>query len=143
MLDDWRFCSLNLRQFLKGWGANRHSDSMMIKHSLSDKIRDLSSVADASGLDVVGWERCYPLKAELVSIHKQEELFWRQRGRLNWTLKGDTNSAYFHALTNGHRRTVSFPIWTWMAPLFLNLWLSRIIFKIFTLPFLVVSSLQT
>jgi hypothetical protein len=33
-----------------------------------------------------------------------EELYWRQRSRLNWLLKGDANTAFFHAMANGRRR---------------------------------------
>ena len=33
-----------------------------------------------------------------------EEEYWRQRSRVNWLLKGDANTAFFHAIANGRRR---------------------------------------
>ena len=33
-----------------------------------------------------------------------EEEYWRQRSRVNWLLKGDANTSFFHAMANGHRR---------------------------------------
>jgi mannosylglycoprotein endo-beta-mannosidase len=39
-----------------------------------------------------------------MSILSSEEEYWRQRGRQNWLLKGDANTAYFHAIANGRRR---------------------------------------
>ena len=31
-------------------------------------------------------------------------MYWRQRGTINWTLKGDSPTAYFFAIANGRRR---------------------------------------
>ena len=36
--------------------------------------------------------------------HRQEEVYWRQRGTINWTLKGDSPTSYFFAIANGRRR---------------------------------------
>jgi hypothetical protein len=33
-----------------------------------------------------------------------EEVYWRQRSRLTWLLKGDANTAFFHAMENGRKR---------------------------------------
>ena len=33
-----------------------------------------------------------------------EERYSRERSRLNWLLKGDANTAFFHAIENGRRR---------------------------------------
>ena len=37
-------------------------------------------------------------------MHRQAEVYWRQRGTINWTLKGDSPTAYFVAIANGRRR---------------------------------------
>ena len=37
-------------------------------------------------------------------LHHQSEIYWRQCGTLNWTLKGDAMMAYFFAIANGRRR---------------------------------------
>ena len=39
-----------------------------------------------------------------MQLHHQAEIYWRQRGTLNWTLKGDAPTAYFFAIANGRRR---------------------------------------
>ena len=44
-----------------------------------------------------------------MEIYKGEEIFWRQRSRQNWILRGDANTAYFHAIANGRRRRCSIP----------------------------------
>ena len=67
-------------------------------------MRALDESADSQGLDEDGWALRYHLEDQLINIFAREEEFWRQRGRLNWTLKGDANTAYFHAIANGRRR---------------------------------------
>jgi hypothetical protein len=55
-------------------------------------------------MDEDDWAYRYYLEEELMSILSCEEEYWRQQGRQNWLLKGDANTAYFHATANGRRR---------------------------------------
>jgi mannosylglycoprotein endo-beta-mannosidase len=68
---------------------------------------ELDSQADLAGLDEDDWAYRYYLEEELMSILTCEEEYWRQRGRQNWLLQGDANTAYFHAIANGRRRKCS------------------------------------
>ena len=61
------------------------------------------------GLTAEEWLQRYTLEESLMGIYKSEETFWRQRSRQNWILKGDANTAYFHAIANGRRRKCSIP----------------------------------
>ena len=74
------------------------------KVSLLAQISDLDSKADSLGLDDDEWLFRYHLEDQLLQIYRMEEEFWRQRGRVRWALQGDANTAYFHAVANGHRR---------------------------------------
>ena len=44
-----------------------------------------------------------------MSFAAADEEYWRQRGRVRWPLKGDANTAYFHAIANGRRRKCLIP----------------------------------
>lgn len=55
----------------------------------------------------VGWSHRYSLEVSLLAIHRVEEIFWQQRGRLNWVLKGDALTKYFFAIANGRGRRCS------------------------------------
>ncbi|KAG7537667.1 Ribonuclease H domain [Arabidopsis suecica] len=41
--------------------------------------------------------------SSLEKLYREEELFWRQRSRIQWLQSGDRNSAFFHAATRARR----------------------------------------
>jgi mannosylglycoprotein endo-beta-mannosidase len=93
-----------LRRYLKGWGANLHRDLRFEKDSILQQIQELDLVADGIGLNDEGWMRRYHLEETLVNLYQKEEDYWRQRSRIKWTVQGDANTTYFHAIANGRRR---------------------------------------
>jgi mannosylglycoprotein endo-beta-mannosidase len=100
----WHYQIGLLRWYLKGWGANLCRDSRREKDTILQQIQELDLVADGVGLNDEGWMRCYHLEETLVNLYLKEEDYWRQRSRINWTVEGDANTAYFHAIANGRRR---------------------------------------
>lgn len=60
-----------------------------------DQINSLDVMADGPGLSDQDWQTRYNLEEALMQLHRQAEISWRQRGTLNWTLKGDSPTAYF------------------------------------------------
>ncbi|XP_071677232.1 uncharacterized protein [Lolium perenne] len=103
-IDAWQQISAGIRQFLRGWGANLGKEGRDLKDSLLAQIQRLDALADTSGLDDEGWALRYHLEGELTHLARTQEEYWRQRSRLNWLLKGDANTAFFHAMANGRRR---------------------------------------
>jgi hypothetical protein len=104
LLDLWQFQSGKLRSFLKGWGANLKKEARAEKEGLINQIKDLDLLADGVGLSEDDWGWRYHLEDQLVLLYQREEEYWRQRSRVRWTLQGDANTAYFHAVANGRRR---------------------------------------
>ena len=103
-IDAWQHVSSGLRQFLKGWGANLGSEERAMNGNILAQIQTLDQQADSSDLDDEGWALRYHLEEQLTHLLKVEEEYWRQRSCQNWLLKGDANTAYFHAMANGRRR---------------------------------------
>src|SRR4051812_40163312 len=83
---------------------NHFSKERRVKRNLLARIAVLDSIVNSSGLDDAGWEQRYSLEQSLMDLHRLEEEFWRQRGRISWTVKGDLMTMYFFAIANGRRR---------------------------------------
>jgi hypothetical protein len=103
-VDWWHSQSSDIRQLLKGWGANLGKQARATKANLLSKIQELDALADGSGLDEDGWALRYHLENQMMEILAAEEEYWRQRGRQQWLLKGDANTKFFHAFANGRKR---------------------------------------
>lgn len=43
------------------------------------------------------------LRRELNEEYYNEEIFWRQKSRINWLKAGDRNTRFFHAVTKNRR----------------------------------------
>lgn len=74
-MDDWHFCSYNLRKFLRGWSKNRAVETHREKVALEHEIMGLDRLADSTGILVAGWDHRYHLEALLTNLHRQEEAY--------------------------------------------------------------------
>jgi hypothetical protein len=100
----WHGSSAALCSFLKGWSANLGSNRKRENTLILSQIRVLDDRADSVSLSDDDWALRYHLEECIIQIYQREEEYWRQRGRLKWTLQGDANTKYFHAVANGRRR---------------------------------------
>jgi hypothetical protein len=73
------------------------------------QIALLDRSADADGLDEDGWALRYHLEDQIIQLDVLKEEYWRQHNRVQWTLKGDACTDFFHAFANGRRRKCLIP----------------------------------
>jgi hypothetical protein len=106
-IEHWQCVARNSRQFLKGWGANLGREKRDFCANLLLQVEDLDRVADLSGLDEEGWALRYHLEDQPLALDRADEEYRRQRNRVQWTLRGDSCTAYFHAIANGCKRKCS------------------------------------
>jgi hypothetical protein len=84
-------------------------EKLDFRAELLRRVGELDAIADSTGLDEEGWALHYYLEDQLVHVDEVEEEYWRKRSRLQWTLKGDACTAYFHAIANRRRRKCMIP----------------------------------
>lgn len=85
------------RAAIIGWSKEKNRNS-------SKKIKDLQAILEVL-LSSTEPEPVLIGKSteDLNQAYKEEELFWRQRSRIQWLQHGDRNSGFFHAVTRGRR----------------------------------------
>jgi exonuclease III len=105
VLDWWSFMSGGVRRKLKGWNANRKVEANAAKLALLQQIKGLDEKADSVGLDGEEWAFRYHLEEQILAIFRDEEEYWRQRGRIRWMLQGDANTAevLYSEIAHGQR----------------------------------------
>lgn len=89
---------------MRGWGGNLGRELRIRNAELLVAIQSFDDRATTAGLDPEEWMETYALEDSLMTLFQNEEIYRRLRGRLNWTLSGDSNTAYFQAIANGHHR---------------------------------------
>ncbi|XP_039127523.1 uncharacterized protein LOC120263623 [Dioscorea cayenensis subsp. rotundata] len=118
----WEDCSLQgcgafvmakklmyLRGQLRTWAKFSFGSIKLKKLALLHEL-DLLDVAKENGvLSAEESNHEVATRSELDQICKQEEIYWRQRSRLQWLKEGDDNTSYFHAVANGRKNRNCIP----------------------------------
>ena len=85
------------REELIKWFKTKKENNAKAIIDLQARLEEHLSCVDPS-LEIIR-----ELSLALIKAYKEEELYWRQRSRVQWLQGGDRNSAYFHAVTKGRR----------------------------------------
>ncbi|WVZ80083.1 hypothetical protein U9M48_027589, partial [Paspalum notatum var. saurae] len=107
----WQNKIRNLRQFLRGWAKNVSGSNKKEKKEIIRKTDELDKKAESTVLSKQELEQKHHLKERLVSLLREEEIYWYQRSKAARLLQGDRNTKYFHMIANGkHRKTRNFQL---------------------------------
>ena len=110
-MEVWQNKIRRLRQFLRGWAKNISGRNKKEKMELIRKTDDLDKKAESTFLSQQEIELKHKMKDRLVSLLREEEIYWYQRSKSTKLLQGDRNTKYFHLIANGkHRKTRIFQL---------------------------------
>ena len=95
----------NLRRVIRAWQAQLSSLKANIANvklvlsflGLLEEFRDLS---------LQEWNFRHILEQRLVSLLKQQKIYWKQRGTIRWVTKHDAGTKFFHANATIRQRKI-------------------------------------
>jgi hypothetical protein len=100
----WNIKICALHSHLSGWARHITSVLKNEKARLSSIIDGLEALAEVGPLSAQEIELKNQLNAKIVSLLREEELKWYQRSKSQFILEGNSNTRYFHSVTNGRHR---------------------------------------
>jgi hypothetical protein len=92
----------NLRRGLKLWAKSLSSLKQQIEE-INEVIKFLDILEEFRPLNIEEWCLRNLLKAHMLMLLKQQNTYWKQRGKIKWVKLGDENTKFFHT-----RATINF-----------------------------------
>jgi len=88
---------------LNDWNKKDFGNILVEKKSVENKIQELNQVMIKEGFDKDKNEQVEKHHEDWDNLCKQEEIFWRQKSRVQWLKEGERNTIFFHRSTMANR----------------------------------------
>lgn len=88
---------------LKDWNKNDFGNIFEVKKAIEGKMQELPQALIMDGFDRVRNDQVTKHDQSWESLCKQEEIFWRQKSRVQWLREGERNTRFFHRFTITNR----------------------------------------
>eukprot|EP00253_Pinus_taeda_P036671 PITA_36671 len=88
---------------LKDWNTNDFVNIFVDKKSMENKIQELNQALIMEGFDKDKSDQIDKHHQQWENLCKQEEIFWRQKSRVQWLKEGEHNTRFFHRSTMANR----------------------------------------
>lgn len=85
------------RKYISRWKKGNPSNTAKKIEEITDQLEQ-AQIDDNFSSDAI-----LSLKWNLCAAFRDEELYWKQKGRANWLREGDRNTKFFHATTKQRR----------------------------------------
>lgn len=94
---------MTLKVQLCFWAKFSFGSIKLKKLALLNELELLDSAKETRLLQDTECKREEDIISDLFLLRKQEELYWKQRSRLQWLKEGDENTSFFHVVANSRK----------------------------------------
>eukprot|EP00253_Pinus_taeda_P009251 PITA_09251 len=88
---------------LKYWNRKQFDNIFEAKKDVEQKLQGINQLMITEGFNEERKSQADILQKELDDRCRQEEIFWRQKLRVQWIKEGEINTKFFHKSTLSHR----------------------------------------
>ncbi|XP_028126564.1 uncharacterized protein LOC114323215 [Camellia sinensis] len=88
-----------LKNGLRSWNVEVFGNIVNKLKTVEGELHKIDLLAEARDLDDDEKGRRREIRAEMWSLSRMVEWLWLQKSRLNWAMKGDKNTRFFHVVT--------------------------------------------
>ncbi|KAL0417527.1 UNVERIFIED_CONTAM: putative mitochondrial protein [Sesamum radiatum] len=93
-----RGCAARLQAWSNSKGSHSFKRQIRLREKDLENIR-LQPISAASKIEES------KIRADIERLLSEEEVYWKQRGKVHWLKEGDRNTSYFHNRANTRRRS--------------------------------------
>ncbi|XP_019423006.1 PREDICTED: uncharacterized protein LOC109332480 [Lupinus angustifolius] len=94
-----------IKHELKAWNIHVFGNIHNRVRIAKSKVDDIQQLLDGGGTDQTLLAQEDLAQAELLQALEMEEVFWREKARVNWHSQGDRNTAFFHRVSKIRQST--------------------------------------
>lgn len=92
-----------MRTQLRQWAKFSFGSIKLKTLALPQDVEALDIVKESRRLTLVESQKMQELFDKLKDIHKEEELYRKQRSRIQWLKEGNENTKFFNTVANGRK----------------------------------------
>jgi len=96
-----------LKNYIKVWSIDNRKKEKEEKNTLSQTIIAIEKRAEMGPITIEDQEKRQKSIKDLEMINRKETLDLAQKARLKWSVEGDENSKFYHAMINRKRKIMS------------------------------------